>query len=751
MRIGAAVGTVQMAGFMMISASQSFQSSLLPPAWLWGLMALCEVGYCGMALRPDASLRTLRQAVVELTLLLTMTMALCSATGPVHAPGQAFAHTSVIAILFGCAVLVPFPVRMGAVSMCVIAGAYPIVQWMYPSSEESSLQLAMATVNITLGLGAALFMLTWHDRMQTSSQQAAGALADIVQRDSLTGLLSRASIESHGRRTLHERLSGRDVVVCVVDIDRFKRFNTEYGYAAGDEVLKEVARRLLATVGSPVQSHVGRTGGEEFVAVCPTERKEDMVSQVEAFLRIMREERFSVGNDELHLGASIGLASARELGLSDWDSLLHAADQAMYRAKYRGGQQFSVAQREDLEPVMAGSGARNRSDERVIGPQLGAAWIQRDREYIHTALLCIALCLCALWQPFLLVMDFVRVREDLTGTPFATWVVYRSVGCVLSAVAAWYLAHSGAAHARTGWLHAGFSLVMVLTAVFGSGADGAMMGPFGLCIASVGLIVWSLALSLPTWLVLWSSLGLAALYLLLPPLLLPSDSLQSMPFLDHVYRLMTIAAVLALAFSGRQHFMALRDEESRMRHELGLRSTVDALTGLPNRRALQQRIQRVVARASRERRVSLMLLDIDHFKRINDEHGHAVGDQVIVKIGQFLESVAPTGALVARQGGEEFAIVLAHADDYAAAELAHRIVAGARTLQSSRIQRPTTLSIGVATWQHGDDEDGWMQRADLALRQAKREGRDRVVVAGQPNDTPLASSVPWVRSATDEL
>ena len=146
-----------------------------------------------------------------------------------------------------------------------------------------------------------------------------------------------------------------------------------------------------------------------------------------------------------------------------------------------------------------------------------------------------------------------------------------------------------------------------------------------------------------------------------------------------------------------------------------------------------------------------MLLDIDHFKRINDEHGHAVGDQVIVKIGQFLESVAPTGALVARQGGEEFAIVLAHADDYAAAELAHRIVAGARTLQSSRIQRPTTLSIGVATWQHGDDEDGWMQRADLALRQAKREGRDRVAVAGQPNDTPLASSVPWVRSATDEL
>ncbi|MBU6163325.1 MAG: GGDEF domain-containing protein, partial [Myxococcales bacterium] len=346
----------------------------------------------------------MRQAVVEITLVLTLTMALCSATGPIYAPGQAFVHTSVIAILFGCAVLVPFPVRMGAVSMCVIAGAYPIVQWMYPSSEESSLQLAMATVNITLGLGAALFMLTWHDRMQTSSQQAARALADIVQRDSLTGLLSRASIESHGRRTLHERLPGRDVVVCVVDIDRFKRFNTEYGYAAGDEVLKEVARRLLATVGSPVQSHVGRTGGEEFVAVCPTERKEDMVSQVEAFLRIMREERFAVGNDELHLGASVGLASARELGLSDWDSLLHAADQAMYRAKYRGGQQFSVAQREDLEPVMAGSGARNRSGERVIGPQLGAAWIQRDREYIHTALLCIALCLCALWQPFLLVM-----------------------------------------------------------------------------------------------------------------------------------------------------------------------------------------------------------------------------------------------------------------------------------------------------------------------------------------------------------
>jgi diguanylate cyclase (GGDEF)-like protein len=751
MRAASAVGSLQMTGFMLVSGSHSFHGSFLPREWLWGLLALSVMTYCWVALRPEAAVRSMRQAVVEITLVLTVTMALCSATGPIHAPGQAFVHTSTIGILFGCAVLVLLPVRAGAVSMCAIASAYPLVQWLYPSSDASTLQLAMATVNITLGLGAALFMLAWHDRMLTSARQAADALADIVERDSLTGVLGRASIESYGRRALYDVHSGRDAVVCVVDIDQFKRFNTEFGYTTGDAVLKEVTRRLMRTLGSRFQSRVGRTGGEEFVAVCPTTRKQDILQQVEAFLTIMREERFAVGDKRLQLSASVGVASTRELALNDWESVLHAADQAMYRAKYRGGQQFSEALREDLEPVSPGPAVRNRSDDQVMGLQSATSWIQRERERVHTALLCIALCLCALWQPFLLVLDLVRVREGLTETSITAWVFYRSAGCVLSAGAAWYVSNSGQNPARTGWLHAVFSLIIVLSAVFGTGADDAAMGPFGLCMASVGLILWNLALGLPTRLVRWSSFGLAALYLLLPLVLVPSAFWLAMPAPDHVYRFMTIGSALALAFTGRQHFMELRDNESLMRHELGVQSRIDALTGLPNRRALHQRMQRAAEMACGERRVSLMLVDIDHFKRINDDHGHAVGDQVIVAIGKFLKSLAPADALVARQGGEEFAVVFVHTSDHADAELAHRMVAGARTLQNDRIRRPMTLSVGVAMWREGDDEGSWMHRADSALRRAKREGRDRVVVAEHPDATPVPLFVPSVRGAADEL
>lgn len=746
MRVGAAVGSVQMAGFLMVSASHPLNWSLLPQKVLWALMALCQVAYCVVALRPENRIRTIRQAAVETTLLLGATLAVCSATGPAYIPGQTFTHTSVIAILFGFSFLMPFPFRIGAPAMCLIAAAYPLVQLLYGESEESSLRMAMATVNIALGLGSALFMLAWHGRMQASSQQAERALADIVERDSLTGLLSRASIESHGRRAMYDLNRGRDVVVCVVDIDRFKRFNTDYGYAVGDMVLEEVSRRIVRTIGAHADAWVGRTGGEEFVAVCQTDQVEEVVERVERFLKTMRSEAVRVGEESVTVSASVGVASSRLLERSDWESVLHAADQAMYRAKYRGGQQFSWAEPADVEPASARSRSRGSSRRSTAAAHAGAEWMQRERQRVHTVLMCMVLCLCAVWQPFLILLDLVRVREGMTDIPLAVWAFYRFGCSAVAATAAWYLSTNEVAISRTGWFHALFSVAMILAAVFGAGADGLAMGPFGLCIASVGLIVWSLALALPTWTVLLSSVGLALLYLLSPLVLLPQETWQEMPFIDHVYRVMTVTAVLALAFSSRQHFMALRDEESLIRRELGIRTTIDALTGLPNRRAFQRRLPRAVALVSEERRLSLMLLDIDHFKLINDEHGHAVGDRVLVELGRFLESLVPASALVARLGGEEFAMVLLQSGDHTGLELAQRIVAGVRTLQTDRIRRPVTVSIGVAHWTAGDNEESLMQRADAALRQAKRDGRNRVVVASGSQDAGVATPPPPIPS-----
>ena len=186
----------------------------------------------------------------------------------------------------------------------------------------------------------------------------------------------------------------------------------------------------------------------------------------------------------------------------------------------------------------------------------------------------------------------------------------------------------------------------------------------------------------------------------------------------------------------------LRDEVRRARQE----SLVDALTGLANRRAFDRRLAAclaadaaVLGRPPVGAPVSLVMIDIDHFKRINDSYGHAFGDQVLKAVAQVLKSLAPEGGLAARIGGEEFALVLPGIALDAARALAEKLRA---TIAASRIRRKAaagtladsaeriTVSLGVAV-HAGSAESAadFADRADRALYAAKQGGRDRVAVA----------------------
>ena len=173
-----------------------------------------------------------------------------------------------------------------------------------------------------------------------------------------------------------------------------------------------------------------------------------------------------------------------------------------------------------------------------------------------------------------------------------------------------------------------------------------------------------------------------------------------------------------------------------LQRELAALADFDPLTGLCNRGGLDSRVHAMARRAAlsgRPQTLSVALVDLDHFKQINDIHGHAVGDDVLRELGERLRAQLRPGDLAVRLGGEEFAVLWLDAAAPRAVRLAERLRdwIGAQPFPTRAGPIPATASVGVATGQ------GWpdglaplLQAADAALYRAKREGRNRVVPAG---------------------
>lgn len=156
----------------------------------------------------------------------------------------------------------------------------------------------------------------------------------------------------------------------------------------------------------------------------------------------------------------------------------------------------------------------------------------------------------------------------------------------------------------------------------------------------------------------------------------------------------------------------------------------DALTGAMNRNGLERAVSGLIGRPRRPRRVALLLIDIDHFKALNDTHGHAAGDEILRLFAEVARGELRSNDIVARQGGDEFAIVLPDIELAEAMRVAERLRSAFMTALADRpgIARSPTLSIGVT---EGDAAaqtlDALLREADEALYRSKRTGRDRVL------------------------
>ena len=168
-------------------------------------------------------------------------------------------------------------------------------------------------------------------------------------------------------------------------------------------------------------------------------------------------------------------------------------------------------------------------------------------------------------------------------------------------------------------------------------------------------------------------------------------------------------------------------------HEYRRTSVIDELTGLHNRRWMQDILDRQMRRSQMNNEaLSLLMLDIDHFKQVNDNFGHLAGDQVIRAVAQKMTiNVRPTDMLV-RFGGEEFIVVLPMTDLAGARIVADRICTSVRQAQivdslGNKLPR-VTISIGIAQMDEGESQDNLIERADRVMYKAKNNGRDRVEI-----------------------
>jgi diguanylate cyclase len=173
-------------------------------------------------------------------------------------------------------------------------------------------------------------------------------------------------------------------------------------------------------------------------------------------------------------------------------------------------------------------------------------------------------------------------------------------------------------------------------------------------------------------------------------------------------------------------------QRNAQRDQLVMFSTKDSLTGAGNRRLLDERLGAAIRRYKRiETPMSLLLLDLDRFKQINDSAGHAVGDGLLVRVTDIVRDRIRSTDMLFRYGGDEFIVYVDGADLETAANLAEDI----RALVEADLSisgRQLSISLGVAEYCRDEDQAAWIERADHALFESKRQGRNRVELSPTP-------------------
>lgn len=198
---------------------------------------------------------------------------------------------------------------------------------------------------------------------------------------------------------------------------------------------------------------------------------------------------------------------------------------------------------------------------------------------------------------------------------------------------------------------------------------------------------------------------------------------------------------LSLAINNALTKLQLKKESRKIMHQMAEMSTRDVLTGLYNRRYFYESLNREISRSGRTRSdLTLCMMDLDHFKNINDTMGHPAGDEVLAEFGNLLKDWIRQSDLACRFGGEEFAVILSDTDIHQAAGVCERFreTLNLKTFRYNQTPFQVTVSIGIASLAALTNKTGeaLVSAADEALYQAKKQGRNRVIVYHNKAEVP---------------
>ncbi|GGQ81848.1 hypothetical protein GCM10010166_60000 [Couchioplanes caeruleus subsp. azureus] len=513
-----------------------------------------------------------------------------------------------------------------------------------------------------LGFGAAAYLCLRHSRALASLRRR---LTDLSRVDPLTGCLNRRGFDERLHQELAESArSGHPLTLVLVDLDRFKEINDRYGHRVGDELLTWAGRTLRDELGDG--GAVGRLGGDEFAVLlagtAPAEAA-PLVNRLRAALAAA-----APGS----LGQASAPAEAATAGeLRDLADRLLYDDKAARDRSIPGPETIAAACGQVEEHTPATVSRRERRRHSIAD----AGWIS------------VAKGLTGLTYAGILA----------TAHPDRGWIALVSaagglLGLAVLAAADWL---SRSALARPTMLAAtaalfGFSAVVTV-------ADGGVTAPTG-----VALLVAMPLLALGTRLraVLPALAAAALLYLGMAAVVGAPDGWY---VAIHLAQAITLSLICAL--QGRT--------AARQRALVTRLSRVDSLTGCLNRRGFAERFATDLGNARRtDRPATLLVLDLDGFKQLNDTRGHAAGDELLTWVAATIAATLRPHDAVGRLGGDEFVAFVGDCGEADAAAVAERL--------RHALGERTSVSIGAATLDRdGDDFDSLYAHADAALYSEK--------------------------------
>ncbi len=552
--------------------------------------------------------------------------------------------------------------------------------------------------------------------------------------DPLTGLLNRAALQARANELAHH-LAGVEsarIAVIVADVDYLKAINDEHGHAAGDAVLVAVAQRLERAVAQ--NGSLYRFGGEEFVVLLEGAAA-GAATQLAERMRSAARHRIAEG---VSVTMSFGVATS-DAAVRDYALLFKCADRALYRAKAAGRDRVRTSDRRDLTLACspAGEAAEASHDRRLRpvapppaagAPHLGGPEAVGEDRHDPAGDAPRSLLIRTATEREHMLDIFARLERAGTLTnplmfvalvSAIPWFGWRAlVPVIASVVVARVINLVFSQHAARPEYPMALSVVLVL---IGSALGLLLAHPPPLfALPFLTVLMFVTAASMP-------AVGATAMSLLSGAIMAAAALLMGADQVLHNPSILVLPLALlgAISLFGHGIGQATVDHLAE--------ATVDPLTGVFNRGALQARVAELSYRvAAGGEPVAVLIADLDAFKAINDEHGHEAGDRVLAEVAQRIREGLRLFDSVYRIGGEEFLVLLVGMEEREAAAVAERV----RTSLSRRrvAGLPVTVSVGVAACAPGDpfDYDELFATADAALRAAKAGGRDRVVTGSAP-------------------